>query len=236
MQVVVLNSVTSNDYATQIVNRVQKCGYDVPWDRDAGGMERDDGSARCYIVLWTIDAATSRWVWNAAVAAHERGRLIEVIVHDVDSPFDSAEKPIDFRHTDDKEKMRAAWKELIRRVEDMTGEPLGTLSLKKQFEPVAAVAGLGGIVASIMMMAGANLQPTSDSFVAQQAAYDTHELEPVALGGPVASPAVLAPTDTFTPVEITRLDTIPLTIMRIESEVSTVDLDAVQADDSTPPA
>jgi hypothetical protein len=234
-QVVVLNSMTANEDANEIVKVVQDRGYDVPWSKLAGGMEHDDGTAPCYIVLWTIDAATSRWVWNAAVAAHDRRRLIEVIVHDVDSPFDSAEKPIDFRHTDDKVKMRAAWNELIRRVEEMTGEPLGKLSLKKQFEPAAAAAGLGGIVAGVMMLFGANLQPTSDSFVAQQAAYDTHELDAVALGGPVASPAALVAVDTFTPVEITRLDTIPLTIMRIESEVRAIDLDTAQAV-SAPPA
>jgi hypothetical protein len=227
---------TANDDANEIVRVVQGRGYDVPWNKLAGGMEHDDGTAPCYIVLWTIDAATSRWVWNAAVTAHERGRLIEVLIHDVDSPFESAEKPIDFRHVDDKHKMRAEWDELIRRVEEMTGEPLGKLSLRKQFEPAAAAAGFGGAVVGVMMMFSGSLQPTSDGFVAQQAAYDAHELDPVALGGPVASPEALIQTEVFAPVEVTRLDTLPLTIMRIEREVRAVDIDDLQADDSKPPA
>jgi hypothetical protein len=235
-QIVVLHTLNAEDDASEIARRMQERGYAVPWSAArGGGMAHDDGKAPCYVVLWTRDAGNSRWVWPAAVAAHDNGRLIEVLIHDVDSPFDSPEKPIDFRNPDDKVKMQAEWKELIRRVEEMTGEPLGKLSLKKQFEPAAAAAGLGGVVVGVMMFFGANLQPTSDGFVAQQAAYDTHELDPVALGGPVASPSVLTQTDTFTPVEVAQLDPLPLTILRIERDVSTAEMAPIE-DESKPPA
>ena len=238
-QVVLLHTLRATGPAGEVATGLQGEGFAVPWGNEGGGMLSDqavDASAPCTIVLWTKDAGTSKWVWESAVAAQARGRLIEVLLEHVQSPFDCGARPIDFTNRDDKAAMRQAWKELIGRVEDMTGAPTGQLPLRKQLEPVGTIGVLGIVAATTLAVAGPGLQPSSDAFLAEQD-YRNVSTEVTALGGPVESPVNLVTArfeeETLTPVKVRRFETIPLETLRVAGEEKIAGADARAREDQT---
>jgi hypothetical protein len=223
-QIGVLHTLRATSDAAAFVRGFQAEGYAVPWDPEAGGMmaigAADPAPSACYVVLWTRDAVTSRWVLQYAKDAFKRGILVEVLLEDVASPF-NGEPPIDFSRADaDKREARALWKELVRRIESKAGQPTGNLPLKKQIEPVAYVGALTFVVASTMASMGPGVQPTSQALLAPPTNFAALPEVEVAAGGPIEAPVSLTATpteETHQPVKIRRVhyDTIFMPRMRV---------------------
>ncbi len=223
-QIGVLHTLRATADAAAFVAGFQAEGFAVPWDPEAGGMmaigAADPVPSACYVVLWTRDAVTSRWVLQYAKDAFKRGILVEVLLEDVASPFDG-EAPLDFIRADaDKREGRELWKELIRRIEAKVGQPTGDLPLKKQIEPVAYVGVLGFVVMSTMMSMGPGVQPNSQALLAPTTNFAALPEVQIAAGGPIDTPVSLsaAPTEeTRRPVKIRRVhfDTIFMPRLRV---------------------
>ncbi len=128
-------------------------GYVVYWDRKHGGMSVLGSEAAahsaCVVVLWTVGARYSKWVLDDAEAARERGRLVEVLIEPVSSPWPNS-APLDFIDWN-KRAEGPLWKSLMERVKATVGRPLGRLPAKEVGEvTVAPVLGAGAVMLSIM--------------------------------------------------------------------------------------
>jgi hypothetical protein len=229
-QIGVLHTLRSTDWAGAFVHGFQSEGFAVPWDAEAGGMmaigAADPRPAACWVVLWTRDAPTSRWVIKYAEEAARRGALVEVLVEKMASPVRNDIAPIDFSDFDCSRPManKLLWKELMRRIEAKTGQPTGRLPFKKQIEPVAWMGAVGSGVVSIMAIMQPGVQPTSVAVLnseaplyaeAQAAAHD-------AMGGPVVAPENLVTArleeHVLKPLHIkvtTRFEPVPLPHLRV---------------------
>jgi hypothetical protein len=118
-QINMLHTIRARDLAADIACGLQRHGYAVPWNPDAAITAEFDKAkpGDCFVVLWTRDAATSRWVWSAAVDAFEHGALVEVLLEPIESPFNDNNPPIDFSDVPgDFAKTGKRWKELRRRI------------------------------------------------------------------------------------------------------------------------
>jgi hypothetical protein len=238
-QIGVLHTLRATEDAAAFVHGFQGEGYGVPWNPEAGGMmaigAADPVPSACYVVLWTRDAVTSRWVLQYAKNAFNRGILVEVLLEDVASPF-NGETPIDFSRADpDKRQARALWKELIRRIEAKVGQPTGDLPFKKRLEPIGYVSALGFVVVSTMMSMGPGGQPNSQALLTPTTNFAELPEAQIATGGPIDAPVSLtaAPTEEARrPVKIRRVhfDTIFMPRLRVSegSEVAAASDDTIQ--------
>ena len=81
--------------AQKYADALESLGWSVWWDREIPlgkafdqVIEKELNAARCVIVLWSKEAARSRWVKTEAAAAADRECLIPVLIEDVAIPFE----------------------------------------------------------------------------------------------------------------------------------------------------
>lgn len=77
-----------------IVERLERQGYDVWWDREmpAGAhfplkIEQQLEGARAVVVAWSHDARNSPWVYEEAGIGLARGKLVQIRLDDVSPPL-----------------------------------------------------------------------------------------------------------------------------------------------------
>jgi TIR domain-containing protein len=80
--------------AQQLARALERAGFSVWWDRQisagatwASSIERALDEARCVVVLWSANSVKSDWVIDEAAYAREEGKLIQVVVDNVEPPL-----------------------------------------------------------------------------------------------------------------------------------------------------
>lgn len=85
--------------AGRLATALGHMGWSVWWDRKiiAGqafdqAIERELETARCVVVLWSVNSIASEWVKNEAAAASERGVLVPALIDNVKLPLEFRRK------------------------------------------------------------------------------------------------------------------------------------------------
>jgi hypothetical protein len=80
--------------AQQLARALETAGFSVWWDRQisagatwASSIEQALAEARCVVVMWSANSVKSDWVIDEAAYAREEGKLIPVVVDNVEPPL-----------------------------------------------------------------------------------------------------------------------------------------------------
>jgi membrane-associated phospholipid phosphatase len=80
--------------ARQFERALDQCGFSVFWDRELlpgegyrRAIEHELNEARCVIVLWSRTSVESEWVIDEAEEGKQNGRLVSVLIDDVEMPL-----------------------------------------------------------------------------------------------------------------------------------------------------
>jgi TIR domain len=85
--------------AERLAKALGRMGWSVWWDRQMiakqafdQAIERELQSARCVVVLWSVNSMASAWVKNEVAAAVGRGVLVPALIDNVKLPLEFSRK------------------------------------------------------------------------------------------------------------------------------------------------